>query len=334
MFFIDKYNINEPDNAIFHKKELEYLKSISKDISLPHIIFNGQEGSGTKTLIRLFLEMVYDKSINKVVDSVYKVVGSSNTTTEVTIKQSNYHIIIEPNNNNFDKYLIQDVVKEYARRKPLCVFETNKPFKIVLINNIDNLSYNAQTSLRRTMEIYSATCRFIIRSKSLSKVIGPLKSRCCCLNICSPSITDIYKTLLYISMREDIHLSLNQYMYISMYANRNIKKAIWLLQLYKLGNTFRTNYDEALDKIIKLIFTKQIRNIFQIRVLLYSILVTNFTGSAIIKDLTFKMLHKQISDDIKYKLIEIAANKEYEIIRGRREIIHLDEYIIRCMSVL
>lgn len=332
MFLIDKYAIKSVEDAIFHLEELKKLATIANDNSIPHIIFNGQDGSGTKTLIKLFLEMIFDKSINKLVDTTYKVVGSGNIVTDVVIKQSNYHIVIEPNNNNFDKYLIQDVVKEYARRKSLGVFETNKPFKVVFINNIDNLSYNAQTSLRRTMEIYSANCRFIIRSRSLSKVIKPLRSRCCCFNVISPTTNDIFKTLVNISCRENIKLSLDQYMYMSTMANRNIKRAIWFLQLFKHGNTFKTGYDITLDKIIDLIFSKQISNLQITRNLLYSILVTNFSGSTIIKDITLKIVNKPVSDKVKKAIIEIAANKEYDIIRGRREIIHLDEFILRCMS--
>ena len=83
--------------------------------------------------MELLLEMLYDKSVHDIVDSIYKVAGSGNTITEVVIKQSNYHIIIEPNNNNFDRYLIQEVVREYAKRMPLNIFTTKKVFKTVVI---------------------------------------------------------------------------------------------------------------------------------------------------------------------------------------------------------
>ena len=104
MFFVDKYAPNDPDDILFHKRELELLKKMSQDNSVPHIIFSGPEGSGKKTLIKLFLEMLYDKDVHTLNDSIYRVSGSGNTTTDVVIKQSNYHIVIEPNNNNFDRY--------------------------------------------------------------------------------------------------------------------------------------------------------------------------------------------------------------------------------------
>jgi len=163
MFFVNKYAPKTENDILFHKKEINTLKRMSNDNSIPHLIFSGPEGSGKKTLINLFLEMMYDKSVHKLSDATYVVTGSGNSSNDVIIKQSNYHIIIEPYNNNFDRYLIQDVVKEYAKKVPLNQFiKSKKTFKIILINNVDNLPYYAQTSLRRTMEKYSGTCRFIM----------------------------------------------------------------------------------------------------------------------------------------------------------------------------
>ena len=133
MFFVDKYAPKKVKDAFFHKEELNKLKTMSKDDAIPHIIFYGPSGCGKKTTINIFLEMLYDEEVHNLVNSVYNVTGSGNNSTQVTIKQSNYHIVIEPNNNNFDRYLIQDVVKEYAKRVPLGVFTSQKFFKTVLI---------------------------------------------------------------------------------------------------------------------------------------------------------------------------------------------------------
>ena len=181
---------------------------MSKDESIPHIIFYGPEGSGKKTIINIFLELLYDKNVHNVTNTIYKVTGSGNTSKDVVIKQSNYHIVIEPNNNNFDRYLIQDVVKEYAKRMPLNVFSKHKAFKTVVINNVDNLSFYAQTSLRRTMELYSNTCRFIMWSCSLSKVIDPLISRSYCFQIASPKREELFDYIYHISVKENLQLDL------------------------------------------------------------------------------------------------------------------------------
>ena len=178
MFFVDKYTPQSIGDAKFHIDLLNRLEHMSKNESIPHMLFYGPDGCGKKTIIKLFLEMLFDKDVHKTEDSVYTVVGSGNKAVQVVVKQSNYHIVIEPNNNNFDRYLIQDIVKEYAKKMPMSIFKTKKIFKIVLINNVDNLSYYAQTSLRRTMEKYSSTCRFIMWCTCPTRVIEPLISRC------------------------------------------------------------------------------------------------------------------------------------------------------------
>lgn len=335
MFFVDKYAPNKPDDILFHKQELELLKKMSHDDAVPHIIFCGPEGSGKKTLIKLFLEMLYDKDIYVLNDSIYKVSGSGNSTTDVVIKQSNYHIVIEPNNNNFDRYLIQDVVKDYAKKVPLNIFTAKKIFKTVLINNVDNLSYYAQTSLRRTMEKYSGTCRFIMWCRSLSRVIDPLRSRCYVFRINSPSDDKMLEMIAYISYKETMKLTLQDYTKIISLSNGNIKKALWLLQLKKINVSYSTSYDIIINEIIKLLLTCNVNAILDIRLLLYNIMITNITGTQIIKDIIKKLFNnKDIRDECKINIAEVAAKFEHNLIRGRREIIHLEGFIAGLMYVL
>ena len=150
--------------------------------------------------------MLYGKEVNNIEDNNYTISGSGNKVKEVIIKQSDFHIMIEPDDKNFDKYLIQDVVKEYAKRIQINLFKSKKIFKSVIINNLDNFSYYAQTSLRRTLEKYSGTCRFIMWCKSLSKVLEPLKSRCICIRIGSPTYDELFKLALRISAKENLNL--------------------------------------------------------------------------------------------------------------------------------
>ena len=93
MFIVDEYSPKTIDEAFFNKVILDKLMILSKDESIPHLLFYGPCGSGKRTIIRLFLEMLYDNTVHDICDSIYKVAGSGNSVTEVTIKQSNYHIM-------------------------------------------------------------------------------------------------------------------------------------------------------------------------------------------------------------------------------------------------
>jgi replication factor C subunit 3/5 len=333
--FIDKYGADNNSVPIFHKEELQLLKKMASDSSIPHIIFYGPTGSGKKALVKQFLETLYkDKSVHKLIDTPYKVYSGNNKANDVVIKQSNYHIIIEPNNNNFDKYLIQYVVKEYAKKLPLCMFTNEKPFKIVLINNIDNLSYYAQTSLRRTIEKYSSTCRFIMLCKSLSSVIDPIRSRCFCFKINSPTNGELTNLIFDVAYKEQINLELDIFKKILYFSEGNIKRILWGLQMVKLGMKQTTLYDISIKSIFDKLISNDLEEILSIRILIYNIMITNITGIQIMRDILKKILKsKKVNETCKLNVAEIAAKYSNNLTRCRREIIHLEAFIVGVMNV-
>lgn len=335
MFLVDKYRPTKIDDMVYHKDIVNKLINISKNENVPHIIFYGPENSGKKTLVHIFLELLYDESVHKMTETKYNVTGSSRTITEISIKQSNFHIVIERNNNNnSDKYIVQDIIKEYAMRVPMNFFKTKRSFKTVLIKNVDKLSYFAQTSLRRTMELYAHTCRFIMISSSLSKVIEPLRSRCYCIRVPLPNRSEIFSTLMHVSLNENIKLSLEQTDNIIKSSNRNIKECLWKLDMIK----FDINEDSELIKTINtlgnLILENKIKNIISIRVILYKLMVTTINGSTIIKIIIDNLLSKINNDYIKYLLINSSCKYENRLVMGRRDIKQLEGFIIDCFYIL
>jgi replication factor C subunit 3/5 len=330
---MDKYKPTNKKEAFFHKQILDLLEVMSKDEAIPHIIFYGPCGSGKKTLISIFLEMIFGKYANKTKNVQYKVSGSGSKVTTEVVKQSNYHIVIEPKNNNSDRYIIHDIVKEYA--KHIGAFRKSRSFKVVLINNIDNLSYSVQTSLRRTMETFNEKCRFIMWCKSLSKVIKPLQSRCVCLRIPTPTNHELFQYIFKISILEQMDLELNQYHTIVTESCGNIKVALYMLHMYKFGYTdTKTDYEIAIDQIVDLILDLKIENILEIRTIVSNLKITTFEGSVIMKDIVDKLCcRKELSDDAKYEIVTCAANSEYQLIKGRREMLQFDKLIATIMEI-
>lgn len=318
----------------FHKDLLKILDIMSKDESIPHLIFYGPDGSGKKTLVRLLLQLLYDNDANNTTVTNYTIIGSGNKSNIVPIKQSNYHIVIEPNNNNFDKHIVTELIACFAKKVPLNIFKSKRSFKTVLINGIDNMSYYAQTSLRRTMEKYSKNCRFIMWCHSLSKVIDPLKSRCLCFSVPSPSESDIFTYIFKINVAERMNLDFNKLCEIAEKADGNIKKALWILQLVKVNYDDLTEYDKSLVNLVDLILNCNLGNINEIRNILYNIMITNIDGTKIITDVLHEIIRRNLSDSSKCKIINLAAKYDHNIVRGRREIIHLEGFIVSIMNVL
>ncbi len=338
MFFIDKYAPKSIKDSLIHKDILKLLEFISKDDSIPHIIFYGNDGVGKRRIIKLFLEMLYGKEVNNIEDNNYTISGSGNKVKEVVIKQSDFHIMIEPDDKNFDKYLIQDVVKEYAKRIQINLFKSKKIFKSVIINNLDNFSYYAQTSLRRTLEKYSGTCRFIMWCKSLSKVLEPLKSRCICIRIGSPTFDELFKLALTVSAKENLDLKLDDYDKLIKNSNGSIRKMLWKLNLIKTNQNdgkYETPFEETIDQITSLILKCDIEEINNIRNLIYNLIITNIEPTNILRNIFISLCKKKsIPENKKIKIINMASIYDHNLARRRREIIHIEGFIINTMNLL
>lgn len=380
MFLVDKYNTNS--NKIFcHQKILKKIlesfnihtqiyKNINsivrkpyneiyniidnmdngawKYANFPHLLVYGAEGCGKEYIVKNLLEKIYGKKAIVVNDVEYNINGYSNTKTKVMIKQSNHHIIIEPNNNGFDKYLIQEIIEDYAKTEILSILKYKKLFKVVIIDLIDNLSYYAQASLRRTMEKYANQCKFIFISNQLSKINEPLKSRCLLIRVPLPTDTMILNIILNISHSENIVMSQEEMKDIMVKSENNINKTMWLLEMKKFNITSMSEWLNILNTLTDIILLKEnyttpnMANIIKnIRELLYILFITNIDFNIIIRNLMLILLKKieKIIDDnnrIEYsnKIVCITSEFELRIAKGTRNIIHMEAYIIKIICLI
>lgn len=339
MFLFEKYRPKNIKDFLFNKKILEQLMHIASNEDIPHIIISGPSGGGKKTLVKFFLEALYDTDVNILSKMKYNINGSS-TKKEIEIMQSNYHIIIEPTNTNHDKYILQEIIKQYAMHKSFNIFKTKRKFKTIVIYNIENLANNSQSALRRTMELYAKTCRFVMVCNNLSKIFDPLRSRCRTYCVPLPSIDDISNVISYISLMENIRLKPNEMQFILDNCNNNLKKAIWILDSKRLRSNTKITLDEVFEIVVELILSarngKNIVKIFddEIRTNIYNILITNIKGSEIITTLMDQLIKKIDDDEINARIIQCASDAEYNLIHGRRDIIHIDYFIGGVMKEL
>ena len=94
-------------------------------------------------------------------------------------------------------------VKDFARTKAI----GNIPFKIIYLDESDALTKDAQQALRRTMENYTKTCRFILSCNYSSKIIDPIQSRCAVFRFKPLNKEDIFEMINTIANNEGLTLN-------------------------------------------------------------------------------------------------------------------------------
>ena len=139
------------------------LDTFLKNNNVPHILFYGPHGSGKKTLVNDYIDKIYP---NK---SEYKQnVMSINCALGKGIQ------------------FIREDIKQFAKSH---TFSKNK-FKTILLYNADRLTVDAQSALRRCIEVFSSTTRFFVIVESKQQLLRPILSRFCDIYIYFPIIND------------------------------------------------------------------------------------------------------------------------------------------------
>lgn len=178
--------------------------------NFPHLLFYGPPGAGKKTRVLSLLFEVFGKSVTKI-KSEHRTFKVNSRNIEITTLGSNYHIEMNPSDAGiYDRVVVQDIIKEIASSAVL-TSKNDCNFKVVLLNEVDHLTKDAQHGLRRTMEKYMSNCRIILICESVSKVIDPLRSRCLAIRVASPSHDEIVNVLNYVAQQERVHLTARMY---------------------------------------------------------------------------------------------------------------------------
>lgn len=112
-----------------------------------------------------------------------------------------------------------------------------KPLKVVILDEADFLTIQAQASLRNIIETFSRTTRFIMTCNFVERIIDPLQSRCQVLKIVPPTKSDVAKHLVGILDAEKIDYTLDDLKVIVNQYYPDLRKCINTLQLSTVNNT-------------------------------------------------------------------------------------------------
>ena len=285
---------------------IKRVKSLTESLNIPHLLFAGPAGTGKSTLALIIVKTLYG-----------------------TQWRENYLELNASDERGIQ--IVREKVKNFARTKSI----GNAPFKVIFLDEADALTPEAQQALRRTMENYSATCRFILSCNYSSKIIDPIQSRCAIFRFKLLEKKEIEKYLTRIAGKENLAVSAGAIDIIYEGSEGDCRRATNLLQATASISPNITT--ELVSTIISNAKPKDIRVVLDYALsgdfinaknkLLDIMLKESISGQDIIKAVQKEIWNLPIEPEIKVKLTEKTGETEFRIIEGSDPFIQLESLV-------
>lgn len=304
----EKYRPKSLNKIINQKEIVDRLQSFVKVKNVPHCIFAGPPGTGKTTAALCLARDLYGKGYREHLMEL-------NASDERGIK------------------IVRETVKTFARTRSIGEI----PFKILILDEADNMTSDAQQALRRTMERFTETCRFIMIANYSGKIIEPLQSRCAPFRFSYMSQKDQDRYLRNIIEKEDVKILDEGYDAIFEVSEGDLRKATNTLQaaasmgkvidaetVYSvIGRANPEDVNEMIKTAMKGDFLgarKQLREM---------ILKYGVAGSDIIKQIHTEIFRSMLPDSWKVTLSEAIGEIDFRLVQGADVEVQLSALLAR-----
>jgi replication factor C small subunit len=223
--WVEKYRPTTLENYVGNEHLKDKVKGYIERSDVPHLLLYGRAGTGKTTLAKL---------ITKSVECDVMIINASDE-------------------NNADT--VRNKVKNFASTVGF------KPMKIIILDEFDYMTPNAQAILRNLMETFSKHCRFILTCNYVEKVIEPIQSRCQTFQIVPPTKKDVAIQISKILQSENVKFEPKELVPIIDAGYPDIRKVINTCQLNSHNGELKVNVQNLLEndykiKVIDILKTK------------------------------------------------------------------------------
>ncbi|EXJ69622.1 replication factor C subunit 5 [Cladophialophora psammophila CBS 110553] len=340
---VDKLRPRSLDALTYHKDLSERLAALASSADFPHLLFYGPSGAGKKTRVLATLRALYGSGAEKIKIDARMFTTASNRKLEFNIVSSVYHLEITPSDvGSYDRVVIQDLLKEVAQTQQIDL-SAKQRFKVVVINEADGLSRDAQAALRRTMEKYSANVRLILVANSTAGIIAPIRSRTLLVRVAAPTEAEICDALVKAGKKENWKIipALNER--IARESGRNLRKALLMLEAVYAQHPEPSektpipppDWELLIEQVAKDIIRERTpQMILSTRAKLYDLLTHCIPATLILKTLTWKLVAQpEVADELKAEVVKWAAFYEHRVRLGSKVIFHLEAFVAKFMRI-
>lgn len=308
----EKYRPKKFSEIKGQKQIVEKTKAFVSQSNMPHILFAGPAGVGKTTLALVVAKQLYGNDW-----------------------QHNFLELNASDERGID--VIRNKVKDFARTKTI----GNFPFKIIYLDECDSLTKEAQQALRRTMENFSQTCRFILSCNYSSKIIEPIQSRCAVFRFKPLNSNDIESIVDNIAETEKIKITKEALKVLIEVSEGDVRKVENILQACAAVNNHIT--DTLIYEMVSVAKPDEIKNVVETAIkgdfikarekLLDVMLNHGLSGLDIIKAIQKEVWNLDIGNEEKIKLIDKCGEIEFRMVEGSDEFIQLEALLANFLLV-
>ena len=302
----EKYRPSNLSEVVGQTPITSRLKNYVKERSMPHLLFAGPAGTGKTTCALALAKELFGE-----------------------LWKHNLHELNASDERGID--VVRGKIKEFARTAPL----GEDGFKIIFLDEADALTGAAQAALRRTMEIYSRTCRFVMSCNFSSKIIDPIQSRCAVFRFRPLKAEDVERYLKFVAVKEELNIDKEAYESLTYLAQGDLRRAINGLQMTAAANVDITPdvvYEAvaaARPEEVKEALEMSLNNNFAgARERLDTLQITyGLAGEDVLRQMHRSVRDIEVPDTIKVQMIEKLAEADFRLSEGANARIQIEAVI-------
>ena len=309
--WVEKYRPQKLEDIVGQKQIVGRLEKYVGEGSMPNLMFTGPAGVG-KTTTALAL--------------VKSILGE--------YWRQNFLELNASDARGIDT--VRDRIKSFCRLKPV-----GAPFRIIFLDEVDNMTKDAQHALRREMEMYTKTASFILSCNYSSKIIDPIQSRCAIFRFAPLKAEEIKQRLQFICENEGFETTEEGLDSIVYFAEGDMRKAVNVLQAATSDGEAVT--EDSVYEVVSKAKPQEIKNMvnaalmgdfMKSRDILREVMILQGTSgedmvNQIYQDVSGRVMNGQMDGDVYMNLIGAIAETDFRIREGANPRIQLEALLAK-----